>query len=948
MAQTFRVGDLAQQMGVTVEELIFKLRSIGVDVSRADDSLDLATVRAIITGESIPKRPREVIMRMDTAAAEEAKKGPAAAAERARRRRPTRRVTDEELPDAVPDLSALAVPASPRPPVRPSEVSAAEEAEAAVEGVEAETPAETPPEAVAPPPPAVEVVPPPAAEPIPEPTPAPAPEPAAEPAKPTRKRTAKKAAGDAAPAAAEPVEAAPATPAKPAVAPVAPPAPPAEAAAPPAAAATAEPAKAPARKGARTPLESQLRELSDDEIRQRILAQKTAAAAKPAEKAAPAKTRGTRKAKSAADADEIRDLLAKFEESKVRAKAETATPPTPAPAVTTRGRVQRTRRERGEPATARSVTVEFRDGNKPAGPIYLSEAVTVRELAEKLNVLVKDLMAYLISKKVLVTANQALPQELAEMVCGELGVEAMVVSFEEEIDLQEESEETVGKPVPRPPVVTVMGHVDHGKTSLLDAIRSTRVADGEAGGITQHIGASRAIHNGKPVVFIDTPGHEAFTQMRARGAKVTDLVILVVAADDGVMPQTIEAINHARAAKVPLVVAINKIDKANANTDRVKRELAEQGVLIEGWGGEVPSVEVSALKKQGIDDLLEVVQLVAEMGDLKATKEGMARGTVLEARKERGRGVVATVIVQQGTLRQGDCYFAGATYGRVRAMVDTSRKPVRQAFPSDAVEIMGFEDIPEAGDTFQVVESEARAREVAGHRQSKQREEQLAAGRKVTLEGLMDKIKSDEVRALNVVLKADTQGSVEVLRDTLAKLSTSEVAVNVLHSSVGAITDNDILLASASQAVVIGFNVRPERSAKDLAERERIDVRLYSVIYHLVDELQKAVAGMLKPTFREEELGRAEVRKVFHVSKIGTIAGCMVVEGQILRSARVRLVRDHVVVWEGNLASLRRVKDDVSEVKQGYECGICLERFQDIKEGDFIEAFRSVEVAREA
>ncbi|MEW6337685.1 MAG: translation initiation factor IF-2, partial [Acidobacteriota bacterium] len=725
----------------------------------------------------------------------------------------------------------------------------------------------------------------------------------------------------------------------------------AETTTPPAAPPPAEPAKAPARKGARTPLESQLRELSDDEIRQRILAQKTAAAAaaaKPADKTVPAKTRGTRKAKSAADADEIRDLLAKFEESKVRAKAETATPTTPAPVAATRGRMHRTRRERGEPAAARAVTVEFRDGNKPAGPIYLSEAVTVRELAEKLNVLVKDLMAYLISKKVFVTANQALPQELAEMVCEELGVEAMVVSFEEEIDLQEEGEETVGKPEPRPPVVTVMGHVDHGKTSLLDAIRSTRVAEGEAGGITQHIGASRAMHNGKPVVFIDTPGHEAFTQMRARGAKVTDLVILVVAADDGVMPQTVEAINHARAAKVPLVVAINKIDKPNANTDRVKRELAEQSVLIEGWGGEVPSVEVSALKKQGIDDLLEVVLLVAEMGDFKATKEGMARGTVLEARKERGRGVVATVIVQQGTLKQGDCFFAGATYGRVRAMVDTARKPIRQAIPSDAVEIMGFEDIPEAGDTFQVVESEARAREVAGHRQAKQREEQLAAGRKVTLEGLMDKIKTDEVRTLNVVLKADTQGSVEVLRDTLAKLSTAEVGVSVLHASVGAITDNDILLASASQAVVIGFNVRPERSAKDLADRERVDLRLYSVIYHLVDELQKAIAGMLKPTFREEELGRAEVRKVFHVSKIGTIAGCMVVDGSILRSARARLVRDHVVVWEGNLASLRRVKDDVSEVKQGYECGICLERYQDIKEGDFIEAFRSVEVAREA
>ncbi|MGE5235123.1 MAG: translation initiation factor IF-2, partial [Acidobacteriota bacterium] len=557
--------------------------------------------------------------------------------------------------------------------------------------------------------------------------------------------------------------------------------------------------------------------------------------------------------------------------------------------------------------------------------------------------------AYLIFKKILVTANQALPQQLAEQICEDLGIEAMVISFEEEIDLQqEEGEDVAGRPEPRPPVVTVMGHVDHGKTSLLDAIRSTRVAAGEAGGITQHIGASRVVHHGKPIVFIDTPGHEAFTQMRARGAKVTDMVVLVVAADDGVMPQTVEAINHARAAKVPVVVAINKIDKPNANTERVKRELAEQGVLIEGWGGEVPAVEVSATKKQGVGDLLEVLLLVSEMADIKAVSEGMARGTVLEARKERGRGVVATVLIQQGTLNQGDCFFAGSTYGRVRAMVDTGRKPVRHAVPSDAVEIMGFEDIPEAGDTFQAVENEARAREVAGHRQAKQREEQMAAGRKVSLEGLMEKIKTEEVKALNVVLKADTQGSVEVLRDTLARQSTEEVAVNVLHASVGAITDNDILLASASQAIVIGFNVRPERSAKDLADRERVDVRLYSVIYHLVEELQKAITGMLRPTFREEELGHAEVREVFHVTKVGTIAGCMVLDGTILRSAQARLLRDHVVVWEGNLTSLRRFKDDVAEVRSGFECGIGLEKYQDIKQGDVIEAFRSVEVAREA
>ncbi|HPS78303.1 MAG TPA: translation initiation factor IF-2, partial [Thermoanaerobaculaceae bacterium] len=722
-------------------------------------------------------------------------------------------------------------------------------------------------------------------------------------------------------------------------------------------AAPAEPAKAPvkapARKpAARTPLESQLRELSDEEVRQRILAAKKAPApaAKPAEKpSTPLRGKASKKAKAAADADEIRDLLAKFEESRVRAKAEGA--PVPVAPVTTTSRprtMHRTKRDRLEAGSeARTVSVAFRDGGKPAGPIYLSEAATVRELAEKLNILVKDLMAYLISKKILVTANQALPQELAEQICEDLGVEAMVVSFEEEIDLQqEETAVSTAKPEPRPPVVTVMGHVDHGKTSLLDAIRSTRVAAGEAGGITQHIGASHIVHNNKHIVFIDTPGHEAFTQMRARGAKVTDIVVLVVAADDGVMPQTIEAINHANAARVPIIVAINKIDKPGVNSDRVKQELAARGVMLEGWGGEVPVAMVSATKKQGIEELLEVILLVAEMGDFKAAREGMARGTVLEARKERGRGVVATVLVQQGTLKQGDCFFAGATYGRVRAMLDTNRKPVRAAKPSDAVEIMGLEDIPEAGDTFQVVESESRAREVAGHRQSKQREEQLAGSRKVSLEGLMDKIKANEVKALNVVLKADVQGSIEVLRDTLGKLSTGEVAVNILHASVGAITANDILLASASQAVVIGFNVRPERSAKELAEREQVDVRLYTVIYNLTEEIQKAMVGMLAPTIKEEELGRAEVLQVFHVTKVGTVAGCMVREGSIVRNSRIRLLRDNVVIWEGGLASLRRFKDDVAEVKTGFDCGIGLERYQDIKQGDMIESFRMIEVAR--
>ena len=898
MPQVFRVGDVAQQMGVTAEELIFKLRSIGVDVTSAENTLDLPTVRNIITGQTLVRRPREVIVRQ-TAAAEEQRKAPVPAMERPKRRRPGRRAVslDEELPDEVPNLAAMSVPASSKPAARAvdeAEEAAAEEAPAKptlVEGV-----------------------------------PAPAPAGAKAAKAPKATRAAKAASAE---QAAEAV--------------------PAPAPAKKRAVAVRETAK-PAKKGAKAPLEAQLRELTDDEVKQRIIAAKQAAAEKPAEKpTAPGRGKSSRKAKAAADADEIRDLLAKFEESKVRAAETAAAPRPPIPMGGRPKPTHRPRRERGEaPVEVREVTVAFRDGVKPEGAVYLSEAVTVRELAEKLNVLVKDLMAYLISKKILVTANQALPQELAEKICEDLGVEAMVVTFEEEIDLQQEEAAEAGtKPEPRPPVVTVMGHVDHGKTSLLDAIRSTRVAAGEAGGITQHIGASRIVHNNKPIVFIDTPGHEAFTQMRARGAKVTDLVVLVVAADDGVMPQTVEAINHARAAHVPLVAAINKIDKSNANPERVKKDLAQEGVLLEGWGGEVPVVSVSATKRQGIEDLLEVILLVAEIADLKAVREGMARGTVLEARKERGRGVVASVLVQQGTLAQGDCFFAGATYGRVRAMLDTNRKPVRQAKPSDAVEIMGLEDIPEAGDTFQVVEDEARAREVASYRRAKQREEQMAGSRKISLEGLMDKIKSEEVKALNVVLKADVQGSVEVLRDTLAKLSTDQVAINVIHASAGAVNANDILLASASQAIVIGFNVRPDRSAKQLAEREKVDVRLYSVIYNLTDELQKAMMGLLSPTYREEELGRAEVREVFKVSKVGMVAGCMVVEGNILRTAKARLLRDNVVVWEGSLASLKRFKEDVGEVKNGFECGIGLDRFQDIKLGDVIEAYRTVEVAPE-
>ena len=430
------------------------------------------------------------------------------------------------------------------------------------------------------------------------------------------------------------------------------------------------------------------------------------------------------------------------------------------------------------------------------------------------------------------------------------------------------------------------------------------------------------------MVFVDTPGHEAFTQMRARGAQVTDIVVLVVAADDGVMPQTKEAITHARAANVPLIVAINKIDKANANPDRVKQQLAEHEVLVESWGGEIPSVDVSAKKNQGIDDLLDVILLVAEMKDLKASAEGPARGVVLEARKEKGRGIVATVLVQQGKLEVGDYFFCGSTWGRVRAVADDAGARIDTAGPSDPIELTGFDGVPAAGDVLQGTESEAKAIEVSSYRSQKDRDEGLTSGRKVSLDNLFDSIAESETQELNVVIKADVQGSVEVLRETLISLSTEKVKINVLHGSVGAITTNDVMLASASNAIIIGFSVRPERTARDLGEAEQVDIRLYTVIYDLVDDVRKAMVGLLEPEYKEEELGRAEVREIFKVPKIGAIAGSHVLEGVITRNAKVRLLRDNVVIYQGEMASLRRFKDDTSEIRQGFECGIGLESYQ--------------------
>jgi len=584
------------------------------------------------------------------------------------------------------------------------------------------------------------------------------------------------------------------------------------------------------------------------------------------------------------------------------------------------------------------------------GPVVISEGMTVRDFAEKVGVKVKDLIALLFRRGILANINHVIEPELGVKLAEQFGFQTKVMTFEEEIQAshavdQPEAEVTVGT-TPRAPVVTIMGHVDHGKTSLLDKIRKSKIVDSEFGGITQHIGAYSVDVGSRKIVFLDTPGHEAFTLMRARGARVTDVVILVVAADDGVMPQTIEAIAHARAAGVPILVALNKIDKPNANPDRVKQQLSDKGLAPEDWGGQTVVVPVSALKGEGIDALLEMVVLTADLLELKADPERPAQGVVLEARKETGRGVIATVLVQNGTLKVGDVFVSGATWGRVRAMNDDRGKRIHESGPATAVEVTGFDDVPEAGDTFQAVGDEQKARGIVEFRQLEARKRDLVpSSGKLSLEALFSRIQAGEIKDLGVVLKADVQGSVEVLRESIEKLSTPKVKVSVLHSGVGAVSTNDVLLASASKAVIVGFNVRPERNAAELAEKEQVEIRLYTVIYELLDELKKAMVGLLEPTFKEVFKGRAEVRDTFKVPKVGTIAGCHVVEGSIPRTAAVRLVRDGRVIHEGKIASLKRFKDDASEVRAGFDCGIGFERFQDVKPGDVIEAFVKEEVA---
>ena len=584
------------------------------------------------------------------------------------------------------------------------------------------------------------------------------------------------------------------------------------------------------------------------------------------------------------------------------------------------------------------------DAARPSVPavlrkVTLTEGVTVKELAEKLEIKHKDVIKALLSRGFLATINQTLDAETATAVAKSFGAEAEILSFEEDVLREEIVDEKAEDIVPRGPVVTVMGHVDHGKTSLLDAIRQTKVVEREAGGITQHVGAYTVAVSDRSVVFLDTPGHEAFTMMRARGAAVTDIVILVVAADDGVMPQTREAIDHARAAGVPIMVAINKIDKPNANPDRVKQQLADLNLIPEDWGGTTVFCQVSAKKREGLDLLLEMVLLVADLLELKANPERAGTGTVLEAKIDKGKGPVAHVLVQNGSVSIGDSFVAGAVYGKVRAMLDDRAHKVKKVGPSSPVEILGLTSLPQAGDQFQVFADTMKARQIAEFRQQKLRERELSTTARLTLDQLHQKVKEGSIKELPIVLKADVQGSVEVLNDTLTKLSTDKVKVRIIHAGAGAITETDVNLASASNAVIVGFNVRPERMAQELAEKESIDIRLHTVIYNVTDELKKAMEGLLEPTFKEVVAGHAEIRNTFRVPKVGVIAGCYVTDGRIPRTAQVRLLRDNVVVYEGKIGSLRRFKDDVSEVKEGFECGIGIAGYNDVKLSDVIEAF---------
>lgn len=605
------------------------------------------------------------------------------------------------------------------------------------------------------------------------------------------------------------------------------------------------------------------------------------------------------------------------------------------PTRTGKRRRSKTRSGKKMPATVRKAAKRI---------VKMEDAIIVSELAQQLGVRSGDIIKKLMDMGSMVTLNQAIDFDTASLIAHEYEWEVKRVGFEEEKVL-ETAEDAPEDLVHRAPVVTVMGHVDHGKTSLLDAIRSSQVADGEAGGITQHIGSYRiSLGEGKDLTFLDTPGHAAFTAMRARGAAVTDLVVLVVAADDGVMPQTVEAINHSKAAEVPIIVAVNKIDKPEANPDNIKRQLAEHGLQAEDWGGDIMFAPVSAKSKEGIDALLEMLFLQSEMLELKANPKKLAKGVVLEARLDKGRGPVASLLVQEGTLKLGDTLVAGNTAGKVRAMLSDRGESLTQAGPSVPVEILGLDEVPQASDPFQVLEDDKAARQVMESRQTKAREEKLKGPSSVSLEDLFDKMQAGVVKELNVILKADVQGSLEALQGSLDKLPTDQVKVRVLHGAVGGITESDVNLAHASKGIIIGFNVRPDTKARELAESEAVEIKVYKVIYDVIEEIKQAMEGLLEPTFEEAYLGRADVQEAFNIGKVGTIAGCKVVDGKILRDAQVRLLRDSVIIHEGKLNSLKRFKDDAKEVLKGFECGMGIEGFQDIKAGDVIECFEMKEI----
>jgi translation initiation factor IF-2 len=961
-----RVEELARQMGIGSKEVLFLLQSIGVDVKSPQAALDESMVQAILQGkthapkqlivreqESRPTRtPRSALSRIKivdkppTPASEGAAGADASPTDAGMGAAEAQGTAEETLPAAVeprPAETRTAAPAAKTRPAEPARTAVIEpEPEAAPE---APAPAARvlPRKIVLPPPRPARPSGPAARPPAPagsRPT-----APAARPAGPAGTRPMAPAAMRMGPAGARPMGPAGSRPMGPARGPAGPqvyrPAPGGPGARPmgPRPGGPGRPLRPGAAPGALPPTPGR------EGVRRK---KDSAEDAKKQVKKGGAKPKIT-----VADEVDIREFVGVYQEDTYSdihlpliEKGEGAEENVDAARPISKSAMRRASKETRQHDSGK--LLEFKKP-LPTGPVFFSEGVTVKELSEKLGVLGKDVLRLLLQRGVLATVNQALDANTAIQIARELGVEAAVVSFEEELELSRAAETPVtatpAERVPRAPVVTVMGHVDHGKTSLLDAIRRTEVAAGEAGGITQHIGAYRVEANGKPIVFLDTPGHEAFTSMRARGAKVTDIVVLVVAADDGVMPQTVEAIDHARAAKVPIVVAINKIDKSNANLDRVKKELADKGVLLESWGGDTPSAEVSALKKQGIDHLLELILLVAEMGELSAPASGEARGAVLEARREAGRGNVATVLVQSGTLRVGDIFFAGSVFGRVRSMQDDHGRKIEEAGPATPVEVTGFEDLPQAGDAFQVVEDEQKARSVASFRQQRDRDKVMAGSGRFSLEQLFSKIQEGGLKELPIILKADVAGSAEVLGQSLRNLSTEKVKINLLHSGVGAINTNDVMLASASGAIIVGFNVRPERKAEVEAEKAGVDMRLHTVIYNVTDEIKAAMAGLLEPTLKEVAQGRAEVRNTFKVPKFGVIAGCYITEGSISRSSQVRLLRDNRVIYEGKIGSLRRFKDDVSEVKQGFECGIGLDKYQDIKVGDIIEAFQVEKVA---